>query len=264
MGGVAKMEPAPMMFPNRFKGQTAVVTGGASGIGKAIARRLAAEGGNVILCERNPDKLERARVELEREGLRVTTVECDVSEEASVTAALDRILDDAKRLDVVVHSAGVVGPTHVNAVEYPTAEFDRVCAINLRGSFLVAKHAITRMLTNRHGRLLLLASMAGKEGNSGMIGYSASKAGVFGLVKALGKEYAESGITINGLAPALIHTPLVDGMKSEQISYMSAKIPMKRMGTVEEVAALACWIVSPEATFNTGFIFDLSGGRATY
>lgn len=264
MGLVAITNPTTILFTDRFKDQTAVVTGGASGIGRAIARRLAIEGGNVHVCERSPDKLQRARADFGREGLRVTTVACDISEEASVTAAFDRILSDTNRLDVVVHSAGIVGPTHINAVEYPTAEFDRVCTINLHGSFLVAKHAIARMLANRCGRLLLLASMAGKEGNPGMIGYSASKAGVFGLVKALGKEYAESGITINGLAPALIHTPLVDGMQPGQIAYMAARIPMKRMGTVEEVAALACWIVSPEATFNTGFVFDLSGGRATY
>ena len=264
MGLVVITNPAPLLFSGRFKGQTAVVTGGASGIGRAIARRLATEGGNVHVCERNPDKLQRARAEFSQEGLRVTTVACDVSEEAAVTAAFDRILSDTSRLDVVVHSAGIVGPTHVNAVEYPTVEFDRVCTINLHGAFLVAKHAIARMPSSRYGRLLLLASMAGKEGNPGMIGYSASKAGVSGLVKALGKEYAESGITINGLAPALIHTPLVDGMQPEQIAYMATKIPMKRMGTVEEVAALACWIVSPEATFNTGFVFDLSGGRATY
>lgn len=255
---------APTAVPDRFKGQVAVVTGGASGIGLAIARRLAAEGGRVILCERSPEKLDRAQTEFARAGLRVLTVKCDVSHEESVKTALTRVMTAAKRLDIVVHSAGLVGPTHVNLGEYPAAEFERVCAINLRGAFLIAKHALPLMLPNKSGRLLFMASMAGQEGNPGMIGYSASKAALGGLIKATAREFAPAGITVNGLAPALIRTPLVDGMDPAQTAYMEAKIPMKRMGTPEEVAAIACWIVSTEASFNTGAIFDCSGGRAVY
>jgi len=255
---------APPFFADRFKGQVAVVTGGASGIGLAIARRLAAEGGRVVLCERSREKLDRAQTEFSKDGLRVLTVKCDVSHEESVRVAFDRVMTAAKRVDIVVHSAGLVGPTHVNLLDYPLEEFDRVLAINLRGAFLVAKHGLPLMLPNKKGRLLFMASMAGQEGNPGMIGYSASKAALGGLIKATAREVAQAGITVNGLAPALSRTPLVDGMDPAQTAYMAAKIPMKRMGTPEEVAAIACWIVSDEASFNTGCIFDCSGGRAVY
>jgi 3-oxoacyl-[acyl-carrier protein] reductase len=136
--------------------------------------------------------------------------------------------------------------------------------VNLRGSFLMTKYAVKAMEKHNYGRILLLASIAGKEGNPFMAGYSSMKAGVIGLVKGIGKEYAKTGITINGLAPAVIKTPMNEKTAPEQLAYMTAKIPMGRLGTVEEVAALSCWIVSKEASFNTGFIFDISGGRATY
>jgi 3-oxoacyl-[acyl-carrier protein] reductase len=254
------------MFPDRFKGRVALVTGGASGIGLAIARRLAQEGGRVVICERNREKLDAAQTGFAAAGLKVLAVRCDVSHEESVKLALERIMTAGKRLDIVVHSAGLVGPTHVNLTDYPLAEFDRVCAINLRGAFLVAKHTLPLLPKaggeEPGGRLLFMASMAGQEGNPGMIGYSASKAALGGLIKATAREVAVSGITVNGLAPALIHTPLVDAMDPAQTAYMAAKIPMKRMGTTEEVASIACWIVSAEASFNTGCIFDCSGGRA--
>ncbi|HEU0064101.1 MAG TPA: SDR family oxidoreductase, partial [Flavisolibacter sp.] len=136
--------------------------------------------------------------------------------------------------------------------------------INLKGTFLMTKHIIKSMLKNNYGRILLIASIAGKEGNPGMVGYSATKAGVTGIVKGVGKEYAETGITVNGLAPAVIKTAMNDNTDPEQLDYMTAKIPMKRLGTIEEVASLSAWIVSKESTFNTGFVFDISGGRATY
>ena len=136
--------------------------------------------------------------------------------------------------------------------------------INLFGSFLTAKHALARMTPRNYGRVLLIASIAGKEGNAGMCAYSSAKAGVIGLVKSIGKEFAETGITVNALAPAVIRTAMVAAMEPAQVKYMTDKIPMKRCATLEEVASLACWIVSPEASFNTGFTFDLSGGRAVY
>ena len=139
-----------------------------------------------------------------------------------------------------------------------------VGAVNVRGSFLTCREAVRNMLPNDYGRVLLVASIAGKEGNAGMVCYSTSKAGVIGMVKSAGKEYAETGITVNGLAPAVIQTALVDNMEPEQVKYMTDKIPMKRCGTLDELASMACWIVSPEASFNTGFTFDLSGGRAVY
>ena len=137
-------------------------------------------------------------------------------------------------------------------------------AVNLRGTFLMTKYALSIMESRNYGRILNFASIAGKEGNAGMSPYSSSKAGVIGLVKSAGKEFAETGITVNAIAPAVIRTPMVDGVDPDQVKYMTDKIPMKRCGTLDEVAALACWIVSPEASFNTAAVFDLTGGRATY
>ncbi|MFM7838680.1 MAG: SDR family NAD(P)-dependent oxidoreductase, partial [Chitinophagaceae bacterium] len=156
------------------------------------------------------------------------------------------------------------GPTGIPITDYPTSSFDELYAVNLRGSFLMTKAVLPVMQRQRYGRILLIASIAGKEGNPFMVGYSASKAGVIGLVKAIGKEYAESGITVNGLAPAVIKTAMNEQTSPEQLKYMTDRIPMKRLGTIEEVAALVGWIVSREASFNTGCVFDLSGGRATY
>jgi len=253
-----------MIVADRFKGQVAVVTGGAEGIGKAIARRIAAEGGKVVLFDKNTEQQERTQVEFSKEGLRVMSVKVDVSHEESVKAGIERVMNAGKRLDVMVNCAGIVGPNNLKITEYESKDFDHVLKINLRGSYLMCKYAIEPMLKAGYGRMLLLASMAGKEGNPGMMGYTASKAGVIGIVKALGKEYAESGVLVNGLAPAVIGTSLIDDVTPEQLKYMTDKIPMKRIGTVEETAALGAWIVSKECTFTTGFTFDLSGGRATY
>ena len=164
----------------------------------------------------------------------------------------------------MVHAAGIVGPSGTKITDYPVEEYDKVYAVNLRGSFLMTKYAVKSMEKYNYGRILLLASIAGKEGNPFMTGYSSSKAGVIGLVKGIGKEYAQTGITVNGLAPAVIKTPMNEKTAPEQLAYMTAKIPMGRLGTIEEVAALSCWIVSKEASFNTGHVFDISGGRATY
>ncbi|MGY8686942.1 MAG: SDR family NAD(P)-dependent oxidoreductase, partial [Verrucomicrobiales bacterium] len=168
------------------------------------------------------------------------------------------------RIDAVVHAAGIVGPNATKAVDVKMDDFDQVCRVNLRGSYLVARAAIRQMEPANYGRILLFASIAGKEGNAGMSPYSITKAGVIGLVKALGKEYAESGITINAVAPAVIRTAMVESMEEWQVNYMTDKIPMKRCGTFGEIAALSCWIVSEEASFSTGAVYDLSGGRATY
>jgi len=252
------------VFPDRFKGQVAVVTGGADGIGKAIARRLASEGGRVVLFDRNIEQMERTQVEFAKDNLRVLTVKVEMTNEESVKAGYERVMNAAKKLDIVVNCAGIPGPTNTKITEYTTKDFDHVVRVNLHGSFLAAKYALAPMLEAKYGRILLFASIAGKDGNPGMVGYSASKAGVIGMVKALGKEYAETGVTVNGIAPAVIQTPLLDAVKPEQLAYMTDRIPMKRVGTAEEVASLAAWIVSKEATFNTGFTFDMSGGRAVY
>ena len=240
------------------------MTGGSSGLGFAIASRLALEGARVIIAGRNQKTVDEAVLRLNAMGGSAESLVMDVTDEQGVRAAITRIADRHPALDILVHSAGIVGPTHIKTVDYPTEAFSEVLGVNLRGSFLVVKYALPRIRRNPAGRILLLASMAGKDGNPGMMGYTASKAAVFGLVKALGREYAEAGVIINGFAPAVVRTPLVDAMDPAQVEYLAGLIPMRRPGTLAEVAALGCWIVSPECSFTTGFVFDLSGGRATY
>ncbi len=242
------------MTEQRFSGQVALVTGGASGIGAGIAQRIAGEGGRVVIGDLNA---------VELPGV-ADSLLLDVRDEDSVQQCVAAVLGRHARLDILVNCAGIAGPTTVNLVDYSAEDFDRVLAVNLRGAFLTTKAAIAAMLPQKYGRILQLASIGGKEGNPGMAGYAASKAGITGLVKGVGKEYATSGITVNGLAPAVIRTPMNAGISEEMMEYMAQKIPMGRLGTVAEVAALACWIVSREASFNTGCIFDLSGGRATW
>ncbi len=243
---------------NRFAGKIALVTGGASGIGQAIARRIHAEGGAIAVFDLDPAGLEQAA----QEGM--LAIPADVGTETSVQQGIAHVLEHFGRLDILVNSAGIVGPTSTKIVEYHSEDFQRVLQVNLFGSYYMVRHSLPTMLTNHYGRILLLSSMAGKDGNPGMVGYSTSKAGVIGLVKSVGKEYAESGITINAIAPAVIRTPMNECTSPEQLQYLTERIPMKRLGTVDEAAALACWIVSDEASFTTGFVFDLSGGRATY
>ncbi len=248
----------------RFSGQVVIITGGADGLGKAMARRLAVEGAAVVIFDRDADLGEKTVAELSQEGLTLEAREVNVGEEESVREGVRSVTDGRGRLDIMINSAGIVGPNGKKISEVAVADYDEVYRVNLRGSFLMTKYAIQAMTPRDYGRVLLVASIAGKEGNAGMCAYSSTKAGVIGLVKSVGKEYAETGITVNGLAPAVIRTAMVENMDPQQVKYMTDKIPMKRCGTLEEVASLAAWIVSPEAGFNTGFTFDLSGGRATY
>lgn len=248
---------------NRFENQTAVITGGASGIGYAIAEKLGGEGAKIWILDRDVNLAENALKSLQAKGYTAGFIATDITDESSVKAAFNKIEEEGG-CSVVVNSAGVVGPNGLNTTEVELADFERTCRINLTGSFLVIKYALKGMLPRQYGRILLLASIAGKEGNAGMSSYSASKAGVIGLVKSAGKEYAGSGITINALAPATIMTSMVEKMEPHQIKYMTDKIPMKRCGRLEEAANLAAWVLSEEASFNTGFTFDLTGGRAVY
>jgi NAD(P)-dependent dehydrogenase (short-subunit alcohol dehydrogenase family) len=247
------------MTNERFKDQIAIITGGADGLGLHIATRLVKEGARVWIVDRDE---ELGKAAAERLGCEFEPM--DVADETSVISAFKNILATAGRLDVMVNCAGIVGPNGVKIEDVPLSGFDQVQAVNVRGSFLTCREAVRHMGPRDYGRVLLLASIAGKEGNAGMSCYSTSKAGVIGLVKSVGKEYAETGITVNGLAPAVIRTAMVDKVDPEQVKYMTDKIPMKRCGTLDEMAAMVCWIVSPEASFNTGFTFDLSGGRAVY
>lgn len=248
----------------RFEGQVAVITGGADGLGKAIATRIASEGGRVVLFDRDAALLERTVQELNENGYLAAGYVVDIAQEKEVGTAMEHVALTYGKLDVMVNAAGIVGPTSTRITDYALADFDQVYSVNLRGSFLMTKYAVQLMEKQNYGRILLIASIAGKEGNPGMVGYSATKAGVIGLVKGVGKELAETGITVNGLAPAVIRTAMNAHTDPRQLDYMTAKIPMKRLGTVDEVAAITAWIVSKESSFTTGFVFDLSGGRATY
>jgi 3-oxoacyl-[acyl-carrier protein] reductase len=249
------------LWKDRFKEQVAVVTGAADGLGLAIAQRLLAEGAIVWFLDRDEKKVSAAA---KNSGANAHFAAMDICDEPAVQKTFEQIFAAHGRVDVVVNSAGIVGPNNKRITETPTDGYEQVLRVNLFGSFLICKHALVQMQKRNYGRVLLIASIAGKEGNAGMCGYSSAKSGVIGLVKSVGKEFAETGITINGLAPAVVRTALVDGMDPAQVKYMTDKIPMKRCGTLEEVASLASWIVSPEASFNTGFTFDLTGGRAVY
>jgi 2-dehydro-3-deoxy-L-rhamnonate dehydrogenase (NAD+) len=243
----------------RFQDRVAVITGGASGIGEGLTGRISSEGGKVVIFDTNQERMQKVS-----EAWGAVPILVDVSNETQIQQGIQQVLTSFGKLDIMINCAGIVGPTSTPIVNYQSADFERVLQINLLGSFYMLKHSLPAMLEQNYGRILLIASISGKEGNPGMVGYSTSKAGVIGLVKAVGKEYATSGVTINALAPAVIQTPMNQDTSPEQLKYMLDRIPMKRLGTVAEVASLACWIVSEEASFNTGFIFDLSGGRATY
>lgn len=249
---------------NRFKDQVVIITGGGKGLGKVIAQRLAREGARGHIFDMDEAEMDTFVSEARKEGLSIKSHKVDITNEESVKSQIEAVYEQHQHLDIMINSAGIVGPHGNKITEIDTAAFDATISVNLRGSFLMSKYSLREMMKNNYGRVLLIASIAGKEGNAGMCAYSSSKSGVIGLVKAVGKEFAESGITVNGLAPAVIRTDLVDNMDDDQVTYMTDKIPMKRCGTLEEVASLACWIVSKEASFNTGFTFDLSGGRATY
>lgn len=248
----------------RFHGQVAIVTGGADGLGRGITERLAKEGCKVAIFDFNTVTMSKTKEVFEAEGIFIEIFQVDVSQEESVKSGIASVVDKFGRLDIMINCAGIVGPNGKKIADVSVEDFDKVYQVNLRGSFNVTKHSIPHMEKNNYGRILLIASIAGKEGNAGMTAYSTSKAGVIGLTKAVGKEYAETNITCNCLAPAVIRTAMVDGMDPVQVKYMTDKIPMKRCGTISEVASTACWIVSKEASFNTGFCFDLTGGRATY
>lgn len=240
--------------------QVAIITGGADGLGAALAKRLASLGVRVTAFDLNREKLEVAKRELHF----AHACEVDVTDPAAVRVAVEAVAVSEGRIDILVNCAGITGKTNILSHEVELADFERVIKINLTGTLVTAQCVLPRMLARHYGRILNIASIAGKDGNAGMLAYSTSKAAVIGLTKVMGKEYAESGVTINALAPAVIRTAMVERLPEAQIRYMTDKIPMKRCGTMEEFAATAAWIVSPENSFSTGFTYDLSGGRAVY
>ncbi len=242
-----------------FKGRTAIVTGGARGIGLACAARIAAGGGRVALWDRD---MERAKQSAASLGDAIA-VEVDVAREDSVARALAATEKQLAPPDILVASAGITGP-NTTVVQYPVEAWQQVIDINLTGVFLSNRAVAGGMAKRGWGRIVNIASVAGKEGNPNASAYSASKAGVIGLTKSLGKELATSGVLVNCVAPAVVKTELFSQMTEQHIQYMLSKIPMNRFGEVEEVAELVSWLASPLCTFSTAAVFDLSGGRATY
>jgi 3-oxoacyl-[acyl-carrier protein] reductase len=244
----------------RFEGMTAIVTGGASGIGLTVARRFIAEGGRVTLWDLDPKRLDKARAEL---GEHSRSERVDVADPSDVERAAESTYAAMGEIDALICSAGVAG-LNALVIDYPIEEWKRVFDINLNGVFYCNRSVARRMKARGYGRIVNLSSIAGKEGNPTASAYSASKAAVIGLTKSLGKELAKDGVTVNAVTPATIDTPILEQVSAAHIAYMRSKIPMDRFGTVDEAASLICWLASRECSFSTGAVFDLSGGRATY
>jgi NAD(P)-dependent dehydrogenase (short-subunit alcohol dehydrogenase family) len=244
------------MTEKSFKNQVAIITGGASGIGLSIAQRLSELGVKLALFD-----LQNIKTNFQSSTIFYKT---DITNEEEVIENINKVKADFGRIDILINCAGITGITNTKSHLTDTENIKKVFEINFMGSYFTSKHVLPFMLEENYGRILHIASIAGKEGNAGMLAYSASKAAVIGMAKSQGKEYAETGITINALAPAVIQTAMVDAMPAEQVKYMTDKIPMKRTGTLVEVANLATFIVSLENGFTTGFTYDMSGGRATY
>jgi 2-dehydro-3-deoxy-L-rhamnonate dehydrogenase (NAD+) len=229
----------------RFNGKRAVVTGGLSGIGEAVAKRIESEGGRVAVWDVS--------------GGIIT----DISDYASVERAAEETVKQLGGIDILVNSAGITGPT-VPVAEFPIDGWLKTFAVNANGTFFTNRAVVPYMVKQNYGRIVNIASIAGKEGNPNASAYSASKAAVIGFTKSLGKELAKTGVTVNCVTPAAVKTPIFDQMPQTHIDFMLSKIPIGRFGTVDENASLICWLASDECSFSTGAVFDSSGGRATY
>ena len=242
--------------------RAAVITGGAQGIGYAVAERMLRSGASVALWDVNEEQLAKARASLSTVG-KVSTKVVELTDEAAVEAAAKSTIALHGRIDALVNSAGITGG---NAPTWELAPdvWRRVIEVNLTGCFLTCRALVPHMIEHGYGRIVNIASVAGKEGNPNASHYSASKAGLIGLTKSLGKELARSGVLVNAVTPAAAKTPIFDSMKPEHIDFMLSKIPMGRFLEVNEAAAMVAWLASEECSFTTGSVFDLSGGRATY
>jgi 3-oxoacyl-[acyl-carrier protein] reductase len=243
-----------------FKGRTAIVTGGAQGIGLAITKRLLDSGATVRIWDRDKALLDKTVAALPGP---ISGAAVDVTDAASITKATDEALKDLRKVDVLVNNAGIAGMA-VPTVDLPVDEWERVIKVNLTGPFLTCRALAPHMAKAKYGRIVNIASIAGKEGNPNAVAYSASKAGVISLTKSLGKELAQAGVLVNCVTPAAAKTAIFDQITQQHIDYMLAKIPMGRFVKVEEIAALVCWLASEDCAFSTGGVFDISGGRATY
>ena len=243
-----------------LNGRHAVITGGATGLGFAIAQRMLASGARVTLWDRDRDAMARATKEL---GSKAFSVAVDVADHASVVDAVRLTLAQTPAIDALVNSAGITGP-NVKVWEYPVDEWLKVQQVNLNGLFYCCREVTPHMRARNYGRIVNIASVAGKDGNPNASAYSASKAAVMALTKSLGKELADTGVRVNCVTPAAVKTAIFDQMKPEHIQFMLSKIPMGRFGTPEEVAAMVSWLCTEDCSFSTGAVFDLSGGRSTY
>jgi 2-dehydro-3-deoxy-L-rhamnonate dehydrogenase (NAD+) len=247
-----------MMNQYDLKGRQAVVTGGASGLGYAIAERLSASGAKVVIWDRDEKAGRAAAATLSGHFVMV-----DVSDLAAVTRAVQATLEGVAAIDILINNAGITGP-NVKLWDYPADAWKEVLAVNLDGVFNCCRAVVPHMRARNYGRIVNIASVAGKDGNPNASAYSASKAAVIALTKSLGKELADADIRVNCVTPAAVRTPLFAQMTQSHIDYMLSKIPMGRFGEPQEIAALVTWLATPECSFSTGAVFDLSGGRSTY
>jgi 3-oxoacyl-[acyl-carrier protein] reductase len=245
-----------------FDGQVVLVVGAASGIGRAAAQLIASRGATVVIADLDKAGLASLQSELSLSANQIKTV--DLSNQSSVQELVASVITDHGRIDALVNTAGIVGPTNTKLEDVDWAAFEKTVAINLFGTIWLTQAVIPHMKSKKYGRIAHVASIAGKEGNPGMHSYNTSKAGMIGFIKGVGKEVAADGITINAFAPAVIRTPFNAGTSDETLKYMLARIPMGRVGEPEEAAEMLAFMVSKACSFTTGFTFDASGGRATY
>jgi len=253
-----------VVFASRFADQVSIVTGGARGIGLGVAQRLGREGSKIVLVDVDAAEVAKVSAQFNDSGLTAIGVATDITNEQQVQQAVSQAVKKFGRIDVLVQAAGITGRTGIKTPDVDAADFKRVFDVNVNGIFYFCKAVIPHMLAKNYGRIVNIASISGKEGNAGMLAYSSSKAAVIALTKVIGKEYAETGLTINAVAPAVVRTEMVAQMPPEQVRYMTDKIPMKRTGEIEEIASLVAYIASKEASFTTAFTYDATGGRATY
>jgi 3-oxoacyl-[acyl-carrier protein] reductase len=248
-----------MIESTSLEGQVILVTGAASGIGKQIAIDLCSRGAKVVASDRNLPALQ----EISHKHS-MSVYEVDFLDEKSIVDLVSKVETEVGAISAVVNCVGILGKNGDPIEFLDIQDFDYVYAVNLRGAVILTKAVIAGMAQRGYGRILHIASISGKEGNPYLVAYSATKAGLIGMVKSVGKEYATTGVTINAMAPALIESPMSASFSEQQMTALKSKIPMERLGKGQEVADLAAWIISPACSFTTGFTFDLSGGRATY
>ena len=244
-----------------FNGRVAVITGGAQGFGLAITKRIIQSNGNVIIWDIDKDAISKAKNEISSNN--ISSQEVDVTDFKVIEKSIKELELKFGKIDIFVNNAGITG-MNAKVWEYPLEEWKKVIELNLNSTFYCCKAIVPHMVKNNYGRIINIASIAGKEGNPNASAYSTSKAGVIGLTKSLGKELADKNIAVNCVTPAAAKTRIFDQMTDEHINYMLSKIPRNRFAKVDELASLVCWLASEENSFSTGAVFDLSGGRATY